>query len=424
MSAVNKPAGASIRLSQCMIVKNEEKNIERALTWAKGIAFEQIVVDTGSTDRTVEIAERMGAKVFHFKWIDDFSAAKNFAIDQASGDWIAFLDADEYVSEEHARLIIPLIENNVNFYGKNAFAFNSQLAQLRDDGSISEIDRQQRFFINHPDLRYERPIHETLRFPEEAYALVENDILIAHTGYTHSAHINTGKIDRNMAILKKAVESDPEDVKSKYYLADVHYASCNYTDAITLYRDVLNRTDCNKCAFEWFRIHAFYHLINLLNNKKVYDEAYALAEQAFHEFPERVNFCYLYGTVMYTKGRFEAALDAFKKAEKLVEDGKIENQKLDNIDALPIFLAQTYAKLDNHAEALRYAVSYLQSHKQREDALKLCIQLIRLKENPENTVGFLSILYDFKNVQNKMLLLRCAKDMGDIVLAQFLVQMN
>lgn len=79
-----------------MIVKNEEKNIRKALTWGKSIVCEQIVVDTGSTDKTVEIAKEMGAKVFHFEWIDDFSAAKNFAIDQASGNWIAFLDADEY----------------------------------------------------------------------------------------------------------------------------------------------------------------------------------------------------------------------------------------------------------------------------------------------------------------------------------------
>src|SRR5699024_4697847 len=86
------------RLSQCMIVKNEEENIRRALSWGKGRVCEQIVVDTGSTDRTVEIAKEMGAKVYHFKWREDFSAAKNYAIEQASGDWIAFLDADEYFS--------------------------------------------------------------------------------------------------------------------------------------------------------------------------------------------------------------------------------------------------------------------------------------------------------------------------------------
>ena len=89
-----------LRLSQCMIVKNEEENIERALSWGKGIMWEQIVVDTGSTDQTVDIAKRMGAKIYHFDWIDDFAAAKNFAIEQASGDWIVFLDADEYMLQE------------------------------------------------------------------------------------------------------------------------------------------------------------------------------------------------------------------------------------------------------------------------------------------------------------------------------------
>ena len=84
-----------VRLSQCMIVKNEEKNIERALSWGKDIVYEQIVVDTGSTDRTVELARAMGAKVYDFEWIDDFAAAKNYAISKASGEWIAFLDADE-----------------------------------------------------------------------------------------------------------------------------------------------------------------------------------------------------------------------------------------------------------------------------------------------------------------------------------------
>ena len=97
-----------VRLSQCMIVKNEEKNIERALSWGKDIMYEQIVVDTGSTDRTVEIAKGMGAKVYHFEWIDDFAAAKNYAIEQAKGDWIAFLDADEYFPPEDAAKLMPI----------------------------------------------------------------------------------------------------------------------------------------------------------------------------------------------------------------------------------------------------------------------------------------------------------------------------
>lgn len=72
-----------IRLSQCMIVKNEEKRIRQALSWGKGIVHEQIVVDTGSTDDTVRLARELGAKVASFTWCDDFSAAKNYALSLA-----------------------------------------------------------------------------------------------------------------------------------------------------------------------------------------------------------------------------------------------------------------------------------------------------------------------------------------------------
>ena len=78
----------------------------QALSWGKGIVSEQIVVDTGSTDRTVEIAEQMGAKVYHFTWIDDFAAAKNFALSKARYEWIAFLDADEYFPMEDAKRLL------------------------------------------------------------------------------------------------------------------------------------------------------------------------------------------------------------------------------------------------------------------------------------------------------------------------------
>ena len=72
--------------------------------------WEQIVVDTGSTDRTVEIAAKMGAKVFRFSWIDDFAAAKNYAIEQAEGDWIALLDADEYMTEQDGEKLVTVLQ--------------------------------------------------------------------------------------------------------------------------------------------------------------------------------------------------------------------------------------------------------------------------------------------------------------------------
>ena len=84
-----------VMVSACVIAKNEERNLPRWLDSMREVADELIVVDTGSTDATVALAEQAGARVFHFTWIDDFAAAKNYALDQARGRWILFLDADE-----------------------------------------------------------------------------------------------------------------------------------------------------------------------------------------------------------------------------------------------------------------------------------------------------------------------------------------
>ena len=98
-----------MKLSACVITKNEEENIGTWLTSMKKIADEMIVVDTGSTDRTVEMAKEAGARVFHHAWQNDFAAAKNCALEKAKGDWILFLDADEYFSPQTIAKVRPLL---------------------------------------------------------------------------------------------------------------------------------------------------------------------------------------------------------------------------------------------------------------------------------------------------------------------------
>ena len=88
-----------MKINLVMIVKNEERSLRRCLRSVNGLVDEMIVVDTGSTDRTVEIAEKMGAKVFSFTWINDFSAARNYGLGRSDGDWNLILDGDEYLRE-------------------------------------------------------------------------------------------------------------------------------------------------------------------------------------------------------------------------------------------------------------------------------------------------------------------------------------
>jgi len=179
------PPLPNLRLSQCMIVKNEEKNIEKALKWAKGIAFEQIVVDTGSTDRTVEIAKKMGAKVYHFEWINDFSAAKNYAIGLASGNWIAFLDADESFSKEDAKMLMTHLKriHSDPLMREKYQMIMCPMVQLDDEGKAAGVDEHIRVFRNLPVLRYKGRIHERIYLHDENVVRVDN-ISIMHTGYS------------------------------------------------------------------------------------------------------------------------------------------------------------------------------------------------------------------------------------------------
>ena len=88
-----------MKLSVCLIVRNEEALLENCLKSVSQLADQLVVVDTGSTDKTLEIARSFNAEIYHFKWCDDFAAARNESIKYATGDWILWIDADERLSE-------------------------------------------------------------------------------------------------------------------------------------------------------------------------------------------------------------------------------------------------------------------------------------------------------------------------------------
>lgn len=171
------------KISVCIITKNEERNIARVLGSVSPFAPEIIVVDTGSTDRTVDIARLFDASVYFEPWGYDFSAARNVAISYATGDWILSLDADDYVPEKSAEKIVELCERENVFYGISVLSVN--ILPIGYIGKLNSI--QAKLFPRNDKIRYKNRIHEEAYSSavEAGFEFVKRpDVVIEHLGYS------------------------------------------------------------------------------------------------------------------------------------------------------------------------------------------------------------------------------------------------
>jgi glycosyltransferase involved in cell wall biosynthesis len=163
-------------LSLSMIVKNEEALIERVLACAKPFCDELIVVDTGSTDRTVELAEKMGAKVFHFEWIEDFAAARNYSLAQCTGDWVIWLDADDVITPACQQKLKALKETVLNDSLNGVVLPYYYLFDAENNCTC--INRRERLFRRAAGFQWQHPVHEVIYLQGEK--LTREDIWIEH----------------------------------------------------------------------------------------------------------------------------------------------------------------------------------------------------------------------------------------------------
>ena len=173
-----------IPISVCIIAKNEEQNIENCLKPLKAYDWEIIVVDTGSTDRTKEIAEEYADKVLDYTWCDDFSAARNFSLEQASHDIILVIDSDEYLTEVDVEAIQRLAMQNSARVG---LLSRENHYQMNGTDSVY-VDLVERLF-SRKYYHYEGIIHEQVRLREPdryTYETYQIPLILNHSGYNGS----------------------------------------------------------------------------------------------------------------------------------------------------------------------------------------------------------------------------------------------
>ena len=203
IAAAARPA-EGLTLSLCMIVKDEEAMIGRCLEAARDAVDEIVVVDTGSTDRTVEIAERHGARVLHHAWDGDFAAARNASFDAATGDWVMYLDADEVLVADDAQRLRALTGRT---WREAFFLTETNHTGDIEDGTAITHDAM-RVFRNRPEYRFEGRIHEQIAQNLPGYLPERQErtaVRVEHFGYLGAVRDTKDKTNRNLELLERQV---------------------------------------------------------------------------------------------------------------------------------------------------------------------------------------------------------------------------
>ncbi len=227
-----EPSDVGITLSACLIVKNEEKNLDRCLKSLQGLTDEIIVVDTGSSDCTVEIAQKYGATIGSFKWNDDFAAARNESLKLATSHWVLWIDADEEVAEGSAKMIREgLMRPHFGGYYIRIINF------MREEGQSDQyVHTPIRLFRKLQGIRFTGRIHEQVLPSLNESGLITATISGArlnHYGYTPSAMEEKNKLHRTVTMLEREVAESPQEPFHWFNLANAYVTATRPANAIS-----------------------------------------------------------------------------------------------------------------------------------------------------------------------------------------------
>ncbi|NRT79377.1 glycosyltransferase family 2 protein [Clostridium beijerinckii] len=302
-----------MKLSIAMIVKNEERNLERTLKPLKElnryIDTEIVIVDTGSEDKTVDIAKNYTDKIYFHKWNNDFAAMRNISIGYCTGDWILVLDADEYLYD--AEVLGNLLNSNeINEYNSAYIQianFNKDIENSVNNGFITTLIRM---FKNNTVV-YEGIVHEQ---PKHELPVLYTNIRVVHYGYDNNDYdLMEYKFKRNLELLFKQLENK-NNPKSM-----VIYINFQISTTYAMHKDISEAMKYVKIAYDKAKneIGKYIYVINrychLLYNMKNYEELLIKAKEALKHCDNFLDFYFYLGTACFNLNRYEEAIQAYKK---------------------------------------------------------------------------------------------------------------
>ncbi len=303
-----------------MITKNEQKNLSNCLNSAKDIADEIIIVDTGSTDKTKEIAKEFNAKVFDFKWADDFSAARNESLRHATKDWILVLDADEVLKKEDLAKINDAVENAQNDVAGFSLEQRSYITKFFEGSIKNDSDFELvkgypfhiphflvRLFKNKLGLYFKHRVHELIEdsIKEKNLKYKKIGVVLHHFGSLKDETLVSDKAEQYSKIILKQLEEEPQSTRYNYQAARMYLGKGDFASALKHFKNTAKINPNYKLVFS--EIAKIYLQMNDKNRAVEY-----FKKSVMHN-PENPSPANNLAVVYMSMGKFE-------KAKKLLEE--------------------------------------------------------------------------------------------------------
>ncbi len=303
------------RVSLCMIVRDEQEHLPRCLESVRDAVDEIVIVNTGSSDRSVEIAERFGARVLHEEWKGDFAAPRNTGLDAATGDWILVLDADEELIDG-ARLRDLLHEDGIEGYCLREVNFIGE-----ERGIESVVNSAFRLFRNRPAYRYSGALHEQIMGtvdPEGGRVTRFVGIEIHHYGYLEPTSRARQKTDRNMAIVMEEIARKPDDSFTLFNAGVEFQRIGRFEEALDYFSRSFRALDSLKAYYASLLLR---NIVATLNAMERWDEALDVLADALSAYPDFTDLHYLQGQIHASRREYRAAVQSFRRAIDLGDHG-------------------------------------------------------------------------------------------------------
>lgn len=293
-------------ISVCIIGKNEERFLEGCLEKLVPFGFEIVFVDTGSTDKTREIACRYTDKVYDFEWINDFAAAKNFCESKASNDWILSLDCDEYVQSMDLDVITEFMKADEKMVG--SFMIENL---VRNGDSIGRSKQKINRMYNRKYCHFEGMIHEQIRYLDGSQLNTQIlPIEVLHYGYALSPEELEKKNHRNIELLLEELKERPNEPYFFFQLGQSYAVLEDYEKVFQyLHKGLELGPDPNQ---EYVQ-----HMLIDYGNAMLHTGRYALAmnmERMYDILSEYSDYLFMMGKVYYANQQPMKALELFVKA--------------------------------------------------------------------------------------------------------------